>query len=106
MIHGAKPGRIGQGNSLRVRNRDDRDIRKLPVERHQFRHVQSAVQCRDVRPPEPAGHREMQLGDVKVQDVELLRTLRDGFDLQDETGEVIATADEALRGRANRDELR
>jgi hypothetical protein len=59
--------------TLRVRDRDERHVGKLMVERDEVRDVEPAVKGRHVGPAGPAAQRKMQVVDVKMQHVELVR---------------------------------
>ena len=107
MINGPYPARFRQRFALGVRNGDDRHILELGEQRRQFRHVETTVHGRDVCDGQTPHNRQMELRDMKVDDIEFVRALRDLFEHQDMRRERIANAAvEAQRVRPYRDQTR
>jgi hypothetical protein len=75
VMDGADPVRMGQIPPLVVRNRDQREVPKRPVEGREIRQVQSPVLGRQSPICEGANERRMQNIDVEVKNIELVDPL-------------------------------
>ena len=106
MIDGADPILIGNRTALRVGHGDERQIAELAVERDHFWQIEPAVQRRHVRNRQAPGNREMQRRDVKVDDIELVRALRDLFDHEQVPRERIDGLRQTQRARHRCDQRR
>ena len=69
--------RVGNWSALRVRNRDERHMRKSAIERKQVRQVLPAVQGRQRLGADVAKQRHMERVDMEMQDVEAARDSAD-----------------------------
>jgi hypothetical protein len=83
---------VRQRRALRIRDRDERQLTELLVQRHQIGQIETAVHRGQMRRVHSTREREVQWRDVIVDDVELLRTLRDLLDHQHVRGERIDTS--------------
>ena len=106
MVHRPHPVLARQRRALRIGDRDEWQFAELFVERHQIRQVETAMHRREMRRVHPARERKVQRRDVIVDDVEVLRALRDLLDHQHVRREWIDTTRQALRLLAHRDERR
>src|SRR5438445_9935600 len=77
MIDGALPVGPRQGSALIVGNGNQRDGRVVPVYHLDFWKVEASVKRRQVRVPLPHGNGKVQVIDVKMNDVEFVRTAAD-----------------------------
>jgi hypothetical protein len=106
VIDGADPILIGNRIALCVGHGDERQIVELAVERDDFWQIEPAVQRGHVRNRQAPGNREMQRRDVKVDDIELVRALRDLFDQEQVQRERIDGLRQTQRARHRCDQRR
>jgi hypothetical protein len=107
VVHGADPVRLRQRRALAVRDRDERHIAELVVERRELRQVETAVHRRHGLARERAKQREVHVLEVEVQDVELVRATAHLLEHQRDRGERVADRGiEAQRAPRARDEIR
>ena len=78
-----RPVRLRQRHPLVVRDRDDRHLAELVVDGLQVRDVEPAVERGHVGHAEAPRHREVEVVDVPVNDVEPMRRRRDRLQLDD-----------------------
>ena len=82
MVDCRLPVGIGQGRALLVRNRDQRNLGKHPVEFGQVGKVEPAVLGGDVRNAQPTRQWEVKVTGMKVDDVESVGLPADRLKLQ------------------------
>jgi hypothetical protein len=102
-MNGANPAGFRQRFPLRIRNRHDRHVMELPVQRPELWDVEPPMHCRHVCHAQPAGDRQVELRDMKVDHVEVADALCDFFQHQHMwSEEILADALEAQRVRPDR----
>src|ERR1041385_5854501 len=89
MVNSGLPVHPWQRRSLRVGDRNYRHVSKLPVKRNQIRNIQPTVQCRHVRDWLSATQREVQIINMKMDDIELRSALKHMLKHQDLVGQLI-----------------
>ena len=105
MIDRFDPACFGQRFALSIRNGDERDILELGEQRRQFGHVETTMHGRDVRDRQTPHDRQVELRNVKVDDVEFVSALGDLLEHQDVGRERVAAGGiEAQRIWPHRDQ--
>ena len=96
---------IRQRRPLRIRDGNQRDVRKAVVNRPQFRQIEPPVQRRHMRSIRQAPHdREVKRRDVEVNDVELARPRGDLFHHPEVRRQLIAACAQSQCLAARSDE--
>src|SRR5260221_3344381 len=72
VVDGVLPVDPWQRRSLRVRDGDDGHVAEFPIQRRQVWYVEAAVKCSHGRDRQTRADREVQIVDVKVDDIEFL----------------------------------
>jgi hypothetical protein len=107
VINGRLPVHPRQRFTLRIGDRNNRDFRELAVQRNEVGDIEPSVQRGDMGVAGAARQRKMQVVDVEVQHVEIVRLLHNPFEHQDVMRELVdAMRVEPQRARARRDEPR
>src|SRR6266480_4669128 len=89
MINRPDPLSLRQWAPLRMRNGDNRHIGKLVVNRRQIGQVESAVQGGNVRKRSATREREVKIVDMEMNDVELVKALKDLLQQDDMMGKGV-----------------
>src|SRR4029077_12527565 len=109
MAHRANPVRPGQRLALSIGNRYQRHIRKFSVERGQIRQIEPAMQRRQAGYTLPPAQRKVQIIDVEVYEVELVRHFVDPFNHQNmvcKRVHAVRIEPEGLRASRNESSVR
>ena len=81
MVDRGRPVRLRQRDALVIGDGDDRHLAELVVDRLEIRDIEAAVEGRHVRCTEAPRHREVEVVDVPVDDVEITCGGRDLLEL-------------------------
>jgi hypothetical protein len=89
MRHGRHPVGAGQRQALRVGDRHHRNVVEFAIKRLQIGQIEPAMQRRDMRNGLPSRHREVEVVDMEVNDIELPRHAAHALEQQDVMGELV-----------------
>jgi hypothetical protein len=106
MIYGAAPFHAAQRPALRVRDRHQRNAAELPEQVGQLRHVEASVQRGQVSEVAAFRRREVEVIDVKVDDVEFVGHITDPVDHHHMRQKLVVDGMEPERARPGRNQPR
>src|SRR5947207_15606885 len=89
-----------------MRNRDNRHIGELVVNRRQIGQVEPAVQGGNVRKRSATRQREVKIIDMEMNDVELIESLKDLLQKDDMMGKSVYGLAQSQRARRDRNQVR
>src|SRR5437764_1970844 len=89
-----------------MRNRNNRHIGELVVNRRQIGQVEPAVQCRNVRKRRATREREVKIIDMEMNDVELVEALKDFLQQDDMMGKGVYCLAQSQRARGDWNQVR
>src|SRR6266446_10664615 len=93
--------RLRQWAPLRMRNGDNRHIGKLVVNRRQIGQIKPAVQCSQLRKRSATRKREVKIVDMEMNNVELVKALKDFLQQDDMMGKGVCRLAQSQRARGD-----
>src|SRR6266853_674433 len=106
MVNRPHPLRLRQWTPLRMRNGDNRHISKLVVNRRQIGEIEPAVQCGHVRKRSPTRQREVKIVDMEMNNVELVKALKDFLQQDDMMSKGVYRLAQSQRARGDWNQVR
>src|SRR6266403_5660036 len=106
MINRPHPVSLRQWAALRMRNGDNRHIGKLVVNRRQIGQVEPTVQGGNVRKRSATRQREVKIVDMEMNDVELIKALKDLLQQDDMMGKSVHRLAQSQRSRRDWNQMR
>src|SRR6059058_365161 len=106
MVNRAHPMSLRQWTPLRMRNGDNGHIGKLVVNRRQIGQVEPAVQGGHLRKRSATREREVKIVDMEMNDVELVKALKDLLQQDDMMGKGVYRLTQSQRPRGDWNQVR